>query len=157
MDPFDASALARRLMDEHGLTDWSFRFNRRKRALGLCVYVLKRIELSWYFVRCNDEAAVRDTVLHEIAHALAGHAAGHGPKWKAACRRVGARPERCDRSAAMPRGRWQATCPRCGQSFHRHRRPLRDRAYCCRRCGREAGRLTFELAAGAAPTAATGS
>lgn len=29
------------------------------------------------------------TTIHETAHALAGHAAGHGPEWKAACKRLG--------------------------------------------------------------------
>ncbi len=35
---------------------------------------------------------VRDTVLHEIAHAIAGPEAGHGPLWKATARRIGATP-----------------------------------------------------------------
>lgn len=34
---------------------------------------------------------IRDTILHEIATVIAGPEAGHGPKWKAVCRRVGAR------------------------------------------------------------------
>lgn len=146
MDVWDASVMARRLMAEHGLGGWTFRFNRAKRCLGLCVYGPKRIELSWHFVRRNDEAAVRDTVLHEIAHALAGPKAGHGPKWKAMCRRVGAKPERCDREAAMPPGRWRATCPGCGQTFTRHRRPMSGRSYSCRRCGPEQGRIAFHRA-----------
>jgi len=31
------------------------------------------------------------TTIHELAHALAGYAAGHGPEWKAACDRLGLR------------------------------------------------------------------
>jgi len=36
-----------------------------------------------------------DTILHEIAHALAGPAAKHGPAWKAIARRLGATPKSC--------------------------------------------------------------
>lgn len=35
------------------------------------------------------------TVMHEIAHALAGSAAGHGPVWKRQMRALGQSPERC--------------------------------------------------------------
>ena len=34
------------------------------------------------------------TTLHELAHVLAGVDAGHGPKWKAACERLGLRVAR---------------------------------------------------------------
>ena len=67
-----------------------FVYNRGKRTLGMCDFTRKRIELSRYFVAHNDEAAVRDPLLHEIAHALAGEKAGHGPKWRRVCERIGA-------------------------------------------------------------------
>lgn len=34
---------------------------------------------------------VAGTTIHELAHALAGFEAGHGPEWKAACARLGLR------------------------------------------------------------------
>lgn len=34
---------------------------------------------------------VAGTTIHELAHVLAGHEAGHGPDWKAACARLGLR------------------------------------------------------------------
>ena len=37
-------------------------------------------------------AEIRDTVLHEIAHALVGPEARHGPEWKAIAKRLGATP-----------------------------------------------------------------
>ena len=82
MDLPAARHLAETLLAEHGLSTadppWTFRFNRRKRALGTCHYGPRRIELSSHFVVANDPDEVRDTVLHEIAHALAGPMAGHG-------------------------------------------------------------------------------
>jgi len=148
MDLPTARHLAETLLAEHGLSaadpPWTFRFNRRKRALGTCHYGPRRIELSTHFVVANDADEVRDTVLHEIAHALAGPATGHGPAWKAACVRIGARPERlAPARVAMPAGRWRAACPGCGATHSRHRRPLKGRAYFCRTCGAERGALTF--------------
>jgi len=147
MDFNDAAALAESLMAEHGLRRkrWVFCFNRGKRTLGLCDYTRKRIVLSRYFVAHNDEAAVRDTILHEIAHALAGERAGHGPKWRDVCIRIGAKPERLDHEAVMPQGHWRATCPGCGAEHRRFRRPLLGRTYICRGCGKEKGVLQFGI------------
>jgi SprT protein len=145
MDFNDADKLARKLIAEHGLRRWSFRFNHGKRRLGLCNYTDKRIELSMYFVAQNDEAAVRDTVLHEIAHALAGSRAAHGPKWKAVCVKIGALPQRLDQDAVMPKGHWRAVCPGCGEGHTRFRRPPRGRTYICRACGPKKGELKFAL------------
>jgi predicted SprT family Zn-dependent metalloprotease len=141
-----AAALARELLTAHGLTGWSFRLNRSKVNLGLCRYGQRTIELSSYFVEHNPEEVVRDTLLHEVAHALAGRAAGHGPLWKAMCRRVGAKPERLSFEAEMPPGRWQAVCGNCGMRHHKHRRPKRMAGWWCCRCGPERGRLSWGLA-----------
>jgi SprT-like family len=43
-------------------------------------------------VLAASDEEVRDTILHEVAHALAGPAnTGHGPKWREMARRVGAK------------------------------------------------------------------
>src|SRR5262249_59568628 len=70
-----ARELAARLMAEHGLGRWEFGFNNNVRRVGVCHYPTRarpgRIELSRHFVERNPEAEVRDTLLHEIAHAHA--------------------------------------------------------------------------------------
>lgn len=147
MDFNDAAKLARSLIAKHGLRRWTFRYNRGKRTLGICNYTRKRIELSQFYVAHNDEASVRDTILHEIAHALAGERAGHGPKWQAVCQRIGATPERLDHTAIMPKGHWAATCPGCGTVHRRFRRPLLGRTYVCRTCGPHRGALQFGIPA----------
>ncbi|MCC6679587.1 MAG: SprT-like domain-containing protein [Phycisphaeraceae bacterium] len=146
MDLNEAEQLAGQLMSEHRLTrrGWTFAFSRARRQLGHCDYRRRHIALSVYFVSANGHDEVRDTILHEIAHALAGRRAGHGPQWHAMCAKVGARPQRTNGTAAMPAGSFRATCPGCGRVHHRHRRPLKDRTYYCRICGRESGELRFE-------------
>ena len=145
MNLWDTKALADQLMQKHGLhPNWSFKFNHCKRSLGLCNYTAKRIELSVHLVHHNDETAIRDTLLHEIAHALAGADAGHGEKWKQKCIEIGAKPERVDTHANMPKGKWQATCKGCQKVHTRHRKPLKGRTYYCRQCGVQYGKLIFK-------------
>ncbi|MDE1977025.1 MAG: SprT-like domain-containing protein, partial [Elusimicrobia bacterium] len=128
----DAASLARQLLDIHGLLDWRFSFDRSRRRFGVCNWSAKTIGLSRPLTELNDETHVRDTILHEIAHALAGRQAGHGPKWREAAVLVGASPQRCyDRAVALPPLPLLLRCPNCGISRETARRFKRKRS-----CGR---------------------
>ncbi|MDD9982299.1 MAG: SprT-like domain-containing protein [Gammaproteobacteria bacterium] len=83
---------ARALMDAHGLEEWTLRFGAAQRRLGACLERPKIIEIARWHAAHGEPRQVTDTVLHEIAHALAGANAGHGPAWKAVARRIGATP-----------------------------------------------------------------
>ncbi len=67
------------LLIRHGLRDWSFAFNRRKQEMGLCLYGPQVIYLSVHFIELNEDEAVRDTLLHEIAQT--GQAQGGPVPW----------------------------------------------------------------------------
>ncbi len=86
---------ARILMNRHGLQDWNLHFNAAKTKLGECRQDRKLIRLSRTHAVNDPPDQVTDTILHEIAHALAGPAARHGPAWKAIARRLGATPKSC--------------------------------------------------------------
>jgi predicted SprT family Zn-dependent metalloprotease len=145
-----AQQMAVQLMADHGLHRWQFRFNRCKRAMGLCVFHRRRIELSIHFVeRDNPIAEIRDTILHEIAHALVGPGHGHDEVWKRKCVEVGARPSRCG-NADMPEGKWKARCGACGRKFHRHRRPQQSDGWFCPECGPVRGKLVWKEVTAAA-------
>jgi len=139
------------LMDKHGLHGWTFDFNRAKRQVGVCKYPTRTkpgcIELSMHYCERNDEEDILDTILHEIAHALVGPSHGHDEVWKAKCREIGARPERCyDVSVIdMPKGKWRANCPCCGREFHRHRRPKTLTGWWCKKCGKEKGQIVWQV------------
>ena len=126
MDIEQASQLGWQLLSEHGLTQngWQFRWSNSKVAFGTCWHSRRCIELSRPLTELNAETEVRDTILHEIAHALAGHV-GHSAKWKLQAMAIGARPERCYRASdvIMPKARYEATCPKCKQVRMRHRKP----------------------------------
>ena len=86
------AGMARRLMDEHGLTGWTLAFVEAKRRLGDCHFLHRVIRISRTHALGGSKEQIRDTVLHEIAHAIAGREAGHGPLWKVPARRIGATP-----------------------------------------------------------------
>lgn len=135
--------LATRLLRAHQLQDWTFTYNRRKRAMGFCCYSERTVELSIHFVEHNDMDAIVDTLLHEIAHALVGPEHGHDEVWKAKCREVGATPSRLGH-ATMPPGNWHAQCRSCGRNYNRYRRPKRLQGWYCPPCGLQLGRLVWK-------------
>lgn len=90
----EAELLAVSLIAKHlPVGDWSFKWNKRIGALGLCSYRSKTIQLSTAWTAALPRKEVIDTILHEIAHAIAGHKAGHGYEWRQACIAIGAVPE----------------------------------------------------------------
>lgn len=120
-----ARALARSLLTDHGLYDWDFVFNRRKRSFGLCDYTRRTIFLSFVLTEFNGEAEVRDTLRHEIAHALAGPRAVHGTAWRKVAREIGAKPRRCYDAdeVRQPPTRYVLRCPSCRQETPCRRKP----------------------------------
>ena len=105
----------------------------------------ERIEIAEYYARNSPQDSVLDTLLHEIAHAIADPTARHGPAWKAVAMRLGATPRACDNSekAVVKPGDWQATCAACKKIFHRYKRPRSLNGYRCRCEARSS--LTFEF------------
>lgn len=135
-----AQTIATGLLKEHGLyaQGWRFDFDTAVRRFGCCKYSQKRITLSQKLTSLNDEARVTNTILHEIAHALAGHKAGHGPAWKAKAVMIGCDGERLYNSAvvATPERRYKGTCPNCSRVITRHRRDKIACGQCCRKYNR---------------------
>jgi predicted SprT family Zn-dependent metalloprotease len=145
MDLEELAVVAGQEMRKHGLDGWTFGITQSRRMLGVCKFRSKRIEIAEYHARNNASATVLDTLLHEIAHAIAGPAAKHGPKWKVLAIRLGATPRACDhsRETVVTPGDWQASCPACEKIHHRYRRPQALSGYRCKCEARSS--LTFEF------------
>ncbi|HEY8747772.1 MAG TPA: SprT-like domain-containing protein [Tepidisphaeraceae bacterium] len=132
----DAKAMAVQLMGLHGLWGWTFRFDHARRRFGCCRYRAKAISLSRWLVLLNTPDQVRDTLLHEIAHALTP-GDGHGAKWKRKCAEIGAKPVRCYsdkhvRSPVAAAPKYRLGCQAC--QWWVDRRRLTNSRYVCRRC-----------------------
>jgi predicted SprT family Zn-dependent metalloprotease len=95
MDLDEAQRESMRLMREHGLLGWGFRFDEGRRTFGRCRHNDKTISLSRRLTRLNDWSHVKATMLHEIAHALVGPNHGHDAAWRAMAVRLGTNPARC--------------------------------------------------------------
>jgi len=152
METTTAGTIARRLMNEHGLAHWNFRFDRAKKRLGMCSHGRQTISLSAPLILLNDESTVLDTILHEIAHALVGPGHKHNHVWRAKARAIGCNPKACVSSAdivSVPTP-WVGTCPNCSTTIGRHRLTDKARRVACSACcnrhnrGRYAEQFKFE-------------
>lgn len=144
MDPQQALSKARSLLDSHGLSTWTVRLDHARQRCGSCHFRTREITLSRHFVTLNDSAEIEATVLHEIAHALAGPHAGHGKRWQQIAHRIGAPPQTTNHSARMPQPGWGLRCISCaGIVARRHRRSLDLQRVRCKHCGPERGLLDW--------------
>lgn len=128
----------KQILRDLGLSGWVLGFDRAKQRAGACHHTKNLITLSEYYVRMNEWTEVRNTILHEAAHALAGPRMGHGPAWARQCRLLGIEPKRCYDSEAvnMPQGNVVVSCLNHGEVGRQHRMPKANaRSYkVCRKC-----------------------
>ena len=98
-------ALGRTLLNKHGLSDWTFDVRNLSHAyfnvvnvdggdlaqyiegseMGVCFRKSKTILLNWH----APQWTARQTILHEIAHALTPDDNDHGSQWQDKAREVG--------------------------------------------------------------------
>lgn len=109
------------LLNEHGLLSkgWVFKLGRGKRRLGACNYKTKTVSVSRFHIMIHDDAEVRDTIRHEVAHALAGPGAGHGPIWKRYAVQLGAKPHSRAHTTKPIQYRYELHCGFCGMLMQR--------------------------------------
>lgn len=133
----EANQLLNEKLFEFGLTEigWKGQMDNAKRRFGYCAPRQKVISLSRPLTEVNSDAEVLDTILHEIAHALAyikhGQDCGHDDRWKAICREIGARPEACfDGSEVnLPDSLWVLVHAETGEVFEGFQRKPKNSDY----------------------------
>jgi len=130
MNLTEAQKLAEELMKKHILTSgfWSFKYFSSTRTLGRCKCVGAggEIQLNKDFVLNAEIDDVRLTILHEIAHAMAGYEHGHDRIWALTCQSIGGKPERVVDSEVMSmvqaqNAKYVAICPSCGEKYYINR------------------------------------
>lgn len=134
MNILKAKSMALDLMKKHGLEDWTFQLSTARRRYGVCMLRVKTIKLSAPLAILNSEESVRDTILHEIAHALVGRGHGHDRIWQAKALEIG-----CDGKARygdeviVPAKRFVGECPHCHHKYYRDR----IRRSSCSKCSKQ--------------------
>ncbi|MWC00306.1 SprT-like domain-containing protein [Agromyces seonyuensis] len=113
---------------------WSFGFDHAKRRAGQCNHTAHRITVSRYLAERWEDDDIHQVLLHEIAHAMAGADAAHGPVWLAQARALGYTGGRTHSGPTADEfARWVGRCP-AGHEHVRHRKPTRPMS--CGRCRR---------------------
>ncbi|WAB82616.1 SprT-like domain-containing protein [Microcella daejeonensis] len=113
---------------------WSFGFDHATRRAGLCNYTDKRITVSRHLAARWDDDEIHQTLLHEVAHALAGPGTNHGPEWKRIAAELGYVGGTTHTGpVAEERARWRGHCP-SGHEHVRFRRPAKPVS--CGKCSR---------------------
>lgn len=137
MNLIAAKNLARTLMDQHGLNHWRFEFDGAKRRFGLCNHRTRVISMSRYLTPVSSDEQVRDTILHEIAHALVGPRHGHDGIWRAKALSIGCNGNRCGEALSAeqrPKPAYVGVCKTHGTVAHRYRAPAKGRKHSCPKC-----------------------
>ena len=138
--------LARKHLDAHGFSHIPVRMTSSRRALGQAIFPRSNgeaveVRLSSVALPHMPSEDVEDVILHEIAHLIAGLKAGHNEAWKAACRMVGARPERLYEGTpelAAKVSKYEMACTKCENKNYFNRRLKHHHSnYRCGICGGE--------------------
>jgi len=90
------------------LSQWQISFDSAKKRAGICRISSKEISFSICHIESNEIDVVKDTVLHEFAHAIAYELyveSGHGRAWKQIARQIGAIPK-AKGSFNLPEAPW---------------------------------------------------
>jgi predicted SprT family Zn-dependent metalloprotease len=147
MELAKAQSLCLELMNKHGLTKtagWTFSWSNSLHSAGVCIYKINRfgfikdrypsgglIKLSKVITAAHSEDAVRDTILHEIAHGLTkGH--NHDYVWQTKAIEIGCNGQRCYnvgedlKNSLQKITKYIGSCPCCENTWHKNRLPKRD-------------------------------
>jgi predicted SprT family Zn-dependent metalloprotease len=126
----------RSVFKPHALPGWKILFSETSlRRAGSCSHHTKTLRINKSFAQLAPESSLVDTILHEIAHMLAGESAGHGPEWKKLAKEIGC-SGKVEHDFEWAEEPFVARCPVKGHGERRvnvirWKKPLE-----CSRCGR---------------------
>lgn len=119
------------LLETHRLTRWTFKLDHSTRRAGCCNYRDRTISISYELARTATDAEIREVLLHEIAHALAGRKHHHDAHWKKVAQEIGCSGARCHTL--------QFSAPRyhisCENHCWKHTAERKNSRLVCRKCG----------------------
>ena len=103
--------LAASKMERHGLTrqSWTVKYDRARARAGQCRHRARVLSFSRNLIVRGSPADMRNTLLHEIAHALAGPMHGHDRTWRDIALQIGCDGNRCHDIKLAP-AKWIYRC-----------------------------------------------
>lgn len=104
---------------KHGLIEWSVQLNRALTCSGYCDNKAKAISLSRVYLKVATIEQFKNTVLHEIAHALTPGTKHHGKAWREKAKEIGCNGKRTCKS--FTKGKYVITCKSKCTVVRRHR------------------------------------
>lgn len=126
---------AHELITQYLDDSWSFTFDRAKTRAGKCNFTKREISVSRYLAELHTDEQVKQTLLHEVAHAKVGPGAGHGPVWQSYAAQIGYVGGRTHTGeVASEFAKWVGVCPN-GHKIFRFRKPS-GKSVSCARCSR---------------------
>jgi len=129
-------------MEWHGLTQrsWTIKYDHSRARAGMCDSRAKVLSFSRHLIARGSPRDMRETLLHEIAHALAGSQHGHDLTWRSIAQQIGCSGERCHHIELVA-PKWIFRCSAgCWQVSRHRRRRIRmrssnsDKQETCRQC-----------------------
>jgi len=130
---------------------WKFKFNQNKATWGWCDWRHKTIALSKFLLvnAIEDFEGWRNTMLHEIAHAIDATIRGrssHDARWKWIAKDIGCDGERCKKIEYKDavQTKYTLTCEACGHVDQRHK-VGRGRKYSCGKCAPKIWNPDYQL------------
>ena len=123
-------------MEWHGLTQqlWTVKYNHARARAGQCRHRAKVLSFSRNLIARGSPVDMRNTLLHEIAHALAGPSHGHDRTWRAHALRIGCNGQRCHKMELAPR-KWSYVCTHGCWNVARFKRSSSHAGATCKQCG----------------------
>lgn len=158
MDLGKARDIALKLMKKHDVKDWTFKFQsieemntKGRYILGKCNYRYKNIILCRELTQHEEnEDRVRNTILHEIAHALdfnqRGIAGAHDKQWQRIAKSIGCVGNKCgdmSKVSLLKVAKWIGRCPKCQKKFYKLVKPKTRLS--CGKCGGNNFNAEFEI------------
>lgn len=145
----------RSLFAQYNLTGWTFKgYDNAKTRAGWCLGGKhKVIGLSKHFVLNNTAEEIKNTIVHEIAHAIDNEIRGksnHDDHWRSIALALGDDGHRCYDSTkvAMPVGKYLYVCPEesCKREVRYHKRKSNTACgVCCKKYNRGRYHEGFKL------------
>jgi len=142
MNITEARRLYTDLKNGYGLNDWKVEFNNNVSRAGVCNYDKKTLFISKKILSHASDEQIKNTMLHEIAHALEYEKTGtsnHGWRFQNICHDIGCKVgygsemER-DELFGTKYDKWTYTCQGCGQTFGTSRKMTTLARTKCARC-----------------------